>query len=273
MSLLQEGKQFLEQPGERSASCGSGDRDLVAADEDVGRERGFDQLQECVLLTQERHHRLVAGDEDLHLGGGGCHVSRSWGVTPFLLVSRTGPAGPVANILTPHPGASPSTGRRAVVRGDGTPSVRRRHRRSSQDASPRRRCPRPWRAASRPAPRRPASVRARRPGSPASARAPWGRSGRAWAPAGSCRGRPRGGRTPDDLRRDLPGHDLAEDAGAVDHGPSLASDAYERYSRFAGPRGAAPFSPPGSARSSASRSRSDRSSLDRSRGATMWSVT
>ena len=84
--LLEERQQLFEQPRELLGFVvGSPDRDLVATDQDVGGERGLDQLQERVLLTQEGHHRLVTGDEDLDLCGGGCHVSRSRGVTPFLL--------------------------------------------------------------------------------------------------------------------------------------------------------------------------------------------
>ncbi len=80
MALLEQREELLEEMRELfGLVLGAGDRDLVASDQDVGREPGFDQLQERVLLAQERHHRLVAGDEDLHLGGGGCHVSRSRG--------------------------------------------------------------------------------------------------------------------------------------------------------------------------------------------------
>ena len=64
----------------RSASAGGpGDRDLVAADQDLAVERRLDQLQERVTLAEERHHRLVTRNEDLHLVGGVRQVRLSRG--------------------------------------------------------------------------------------------------------------------------------------------------------------------------------------------------
>src|SRR4029450_1963082 len=75
VSLLHQRDQFLEHPPDALGFLvRAGDRDLVAADDDLGVERGFDQLEQLVSLAEEGNHGLVAWDEDLDLGGGSRQV-------------------------------------------------------------------------------------------------------------------------------------------------------------------------------------------------------
>src|SRR5919197_1274356 len=65
VSTLQEREQLLEQlPDLLGFAVRSRYRDLVAANQDLGIERGLHELEELVALPQEGDHRLVARDED-----------------------------------------------------------------------------------------------------------------------------------------------------------------------------------------------------------------
>ncbi len=113
----------------------SGDGDLVAPHQDLAVERGLDELEERVTLAEERHHRLVTRNEDLHLVGGVRQVRLSRGGAPFPPVSSD-------CLFRPSEDSSGWTGRslnrgakswrahRAGGSGDGTRSDRRRRRRS-----------------------------------------------------------------------------------------------------------------------------------------------
>src|SRR6266508_3162566 len=65
-----------------SLFLGPGDGDLVPPDHDHGVERSFHELEQLVTLPEEGDHRLVAGDQDLHLGGGSRQSSVFGGWTP-----------------------------------------------------------------------------------------------------------------------------------------------------------------------------------------------
>src|SRR5438309_1236819 len=72
VALLEQQHQLLEQPAD-AVGVGAVDGDLVAPHERLGVEGRLDQPQQLVALTQQAHHVVLAGDEDLDLGGG--HVS------------------------------------------------------------------------------------------------------------------------------------------------------------------------------------------------------
>src|SRR5438067_2653823 len=68
MPLRQDREELLEQPPELvSLTLPARDRDVVAADDDLGVERVLDELQQLVAMAEQRHHRLVPGDDDLDL--------------------------------------------------------------------------------------------------------------------------------------------------------------------------------------------------------------
>ena len=100
----------------RSASARvAGDGDLVAAHEDLHRERGLDQAQQLVALTEQTHHEVVARDQDLDLRSATARptsahevVSGAPGVEdaadrPSTEPRRSGrPSGAEAELLEPH---------------------------------------------------------------------------------------------------------------------------------------------------------------------------
>jgi hypothetical protein len=75
MSIVPEDlQQLLEELGDAfGLRLPARDRDLVAADVDLGVEPALDDLQQLVVLAQQGEHRLAAGNEDLHLGSAGRH--------------------------------------------------------------------------------------------------------------------------------------------------------------------------------------------------------
>ena len=89
VAALEQGQELFEDAADAlGLGRRPGDRDLVAADQDLAVERRLDQLQERVTLAEERHHRLVTRNEDLHLVGGVRQVRLSRGGAPFPPVSN-----------------------------------------------------------------------------------------------------------------------------------------------------------------------------------------
>ncbi len=68
LALLEQHHELVEEPADPLGVLAV-DGDLVAAHDDVRPvERLFDQPQQLVSLTEQAHHEVVPGDEDLDLG-------------------------------------------------------------------------------------------------------------------------------------------------------------------------------------------------------------
>jgi hypothetical protein len=69
VAALEQGDELFEQMAD-SLGFGAIDGDLVAAHVDPRViDSVFDGTQKLVALTEQSHHEVVSGDEDLDLGG------------------------------------------------------------------------------------------------------------------------------------------------------------------------------------------------------------
>src|SRR4029453_19494481 len=83
VSPLEQREQLLEEHADAfGLVLRPGDGDLIPPDHDDRVERGFHELEQLVALPEEGDHRLVAGYEDLHLGGGSRQSAVFGGWTP-----------------------------------------------------------------------------------------------------------------------------------------------------------------------------------------------
>ena len=66
VALLEQHDHLLEQSTDAfGVGVVAGDRDLVAAHEDLHRERRFDETQQLVTLAEQPHHEVVSRNKDL----------------------------------------------------------------------------------------------------------------------------------------------------------------------------------------------------------------
>ena len=92
VTALEQPDELLEQqPDALGLPLGAGDRDLVPANDDLGVERGLDELQQLVALAEEGDHALVSGNQDLDVRGGS-RQAVLFGVVPRSSSSVMGPS-------------------------------------------------------------------------------------------------------------------------------------------------------------------------------------
>src|SRR5712691_4441512 len=74
LSVAEDREQLFEEQGDLpGVGLLAGDRDLVAAYQDLGFEGGLHDAQQLVALAEQRHHGLAPRHPDLHLSGFGGH--------------------------------------------------------------------------------------------------------------------------------------------------------------------------------------------------------